>query len=71
MVKKKRIKKGIESLKEQIREHKKKLAEAIHRGDIGSERYLRREMEAFSKEKDKRQTQSLPRKQRIKVKKKR
>ncbi len=71
MAKKKRVKKGIESLEEQIEQHGRKLAEASERGDVGSERYLRREMERFSKEKDKRMLRSLPRKERIKLKKKR
>ena len=71
MAKKKRVKKGIESLEEQIEQHERKLKEASERGDVGSERYLRREMESFSKEKDKRMLRSLPRKERIKLKKKR
>lgn len=70
MVKKKRVKKGIESLKEQIRKHEKKLAEAIARDDAGSIRYLRRELETFKKEISKRLLRSMPRKKRLKVKKK-
>lgn len=70
MVKKKRVKKGIESLKEQIRKHEKKLEEAIARDDAGSITYLRRELETFKKEVSKRLLRSMPRKKRLKVKRK-
>ena len=58
---KKRLKKGVESLEKQIEIHKEKMESAKEEGNFGLEDYYKREIEA--KEKDKERKEELLRKQ--------
>ncbi len=53
MSSKKRSKKGIESLENQINAHKEKLKKAQEKGDIGLANYYEKEIEQFERAKEK------------------
>ena len=50
---KKRLKKGIQSIEEQIEKHKEKLEQAIEEGKIELANYYEKEIKTFSKNKEK------------------
>ncbi len=52
---KKRLEKGIESLREQIEIHEEKLREALERKDYESVLYLQGEIRKFEREKEKKE----------------
>lgn len=70
MGKKKKAKKGINSLLKQIRIHALKLKEAKAKGHYGFEKYTIKEIRSFGKEALKRKLRTMPRTKRIKYKKK-
>lgn len=49
--KKKKLKKGIESIEQRIQEHIPKLEEAIEKGDVGVEKYYRGELHRLKSQK--------------------
>lgn len=65
-----RLRKKHKGLLEQTRKHIKKFEEAIERGDIGSMEYMAREMSDYLKQIKKIDLRTLPRKKRIKLKRK-
>lgn len=65
---KKRLSKGIKSLEKEIKKHLEILDEAKERGDVGAMKYLGRELRTFLKEKKKREFSLLPRKKKLKLK---
>jgi|TARA_B100001971_G_C18221578_1_gene557545 hypothetical protein len=66
---KRKYKKGIESLQWQLEDHIRKFNEAKARLDDGAMEYMAREMAALIEEKQKREIKLLPRRKRIKLKK--
>jgi hypothetical protein len=64
MSRKKRIKKGLDSVREQIELHKKKLEKAMQEEDIGLADYYKKEIFHLEQEVERRKNLLLPKKKR-------